>query len=95
MLANDNLDPAHVEWSRQQFRILADGGSWAVPRSGMIFVKRGKRLELAVCMPHDPAMPCSKEELREQQRNEFKNIKRYFKAAGIDVVDVSKEEIKP
>jgi hypothetical protein len=83
------LNAAHVEWSRQQFRTIADGGAWAVPRSGLIFTKRGDRLELTARLPHDPAMPVSPLRLKRQQRHEFLNIKRYFEAAGIAVVDLT------
>jgi hypothetical protein len=82
-------DTAHVEWSRQRFRTLADGGSWGVPRSGLIFTKRGDRLELTARMPHDPAMPITPLRLRRQQQHEFLNIKRHFAAAGIAVVDLT------
>jgi hypothetical protein len=91
-MTNDNLDPAMVEWSRQRFEQMADGGAWAVPRSGMIFVRRGERLELTARMPYVVGMPVAKDVFREQQRLEFESIERHFKAAGIAVIDVSKDE---
>jgi hypothetical protein len=61
--ANDNCDPAHVQWSRNLFAGLSDGGVWAVPRCGLLFTKRGNELHLTARMPHDPKMPISASEL--------------------------------
>jgi hypothetical protein len=83
------LNPAHVEWSRQHFRTIAEGCTWGVPRSGLIFTKRGGRLELTARMPHHPAMPVTPLKLKRQQRHEFLNVKRHFEAAGIPVVDLT------
>lgn len=80
------LDPDHVEWSRKLFAMLAEGGSWGVPRSGLFFRKRGNTLELAERMPHDPAMPLSAAELAEQQDRDFEGVKRHFEAAGASAV---------
>jgi hypothetical protein len=84
------LDAAHVAWSRQMFATLAEGGRWGVPRSGLIFIKRGGKLELTERMPHHPAMPITPLRLRRQQRHEFLNVKRHFGAAGVEVVEASK-----
>lgn len=90
-MSNIPLNPAHVEWSRQMFRTLREGGKWGVPRSGIIFTKRGDRLEATDAMPHDPAMPISPTRLRRQQRHEFLSIKKHFEAAGVTVVDRTTE----
>lgn len=81
------LNPAHVEWSRQMFRTMRDGGSWGVPRNGLIFTKRGNKFVLTMRMPYHPDMPITPLRFRRQQRHEFLNIKRYFEAAGVTVVD--------
>jgi hypothetical protein len=81
----NDLNRAHVEWSREHFRTMADGGVWAIPRSGMIFRRRGDTLVLSARMPHDPAMPLSAAELDKQQHSEFEDIKRHFEAAGVKV----------
>jgi hypothetical protein len=81
------LDPAHVAWCRQHFAMMADGGTWAIPRSGMIFNKRGNTLVLAVVMPHMNGMPCTPEELIAQQRDEFENCREHFAAAGVTVIN--------
>ena len=79
------LNPAHVEWSRNHFRMMSDGGTWAVPRTGLMFRRRGDTLVLNARMPHDPAMPITAAQLDEQQRGEFESIKEHFQAAGIKV----------
>ena len=87
MTVNDNLDPAMVEWSLQHFNRMSDGGAWTVPRSGMIFHKRGKVLVLAVKMPWVKAMPINEDQFDAQQRLEYEGIKAHFEAAGITVED--------
>lgn len=86
---NNNLDPAHVAWSANVFRMITDGGVWGVPRSGLMFTKRGKTLVLTMRMPHDPGMPCSADELAEQQQNDYEGIKRHMEAAGVIVEDAT------
>ena len=81
------LNPAHVSWSRNLFDTLRDGGPWGIPRSGLIFTKRGGELHLTARMPHDPAMPITVEELIAQQKADFDGTKLHFEAAGITVVD--------
>ena len=84
-MKTSDLSPAHVEWSRNHFRTMSDGGVWAVPRCGIIFVRRGDSLVLTARMPYDPTMPISAAELDQQQRSNFESIKEHFEAAGIKV----------
>lgn len=79
------LDPNHVNWCKQLFNSLTDGGVWAVPRSGVVFTRRGDRLVLTAAMPHDPAMPIDADQLRRQQDGDFNAIQQHFGAAGITV----------
>ncbi len=79
------LDQVHVEWSRRHFNMMADGGTWGVPRSGLLYVRRGDRLVLQSRMPYDPAMPLTEKQLDEQQHADIKLIKKHFEAAGIKV----------
>ena len=65
--------------------MLADGGVWGVPRSGLVFMRRGRDLVLTQIMPHDQAMPMRLRELRRYQAKDYANIKRHFEAAGIKV----------
>jgi predicted transcriptional regulator len=81
------VNQAHIDWSRNLFETIRDGGAWGIPRSGLIFTKRGRTFELTARMPHDPAMPITVDELREQQDHEFGEVAKHFRAAGIAVVD--------
>jgi len=74
-----------VTWSRNLFDSMKDGGTWAVPRSGMIFQRHGNELVLMTAMPHMAEMPITPKQLTEQQDGEFKSIKAHFEAAGIPV----------
>ncbi len=91
---NDNLDPNHVAWSRNLFNSLNEGGAWGVPRSGLIFNKHGEEFHLVARMPHDPAMPITATQLQEQQDGDIKSITAYFGAAGIKVVNLTKESVR-
>jgi hypothetical protein len=81
------MNREHVEWSRKHFNMMADGGGWGVPRSGLMFVRCGNELHLVLRSPHDPMMPVTGGELRKQQDADFDMIKESFGAAGIAVLD--------
>lgn len=83
------IDPAHVEWCKNTFAMMAEGGIWGIPRSGLIFTRRGDELVLTSSMPYDPAMPITEEQLLAQQAKEFDSVQQHFGAAGITV---TKEE---
>jgi hypothetical protein len=87
----ETMHATHILWSRMLFDRLADGGSWGVPRSGLIFRKSGDRFNLAVRMPWDASMEgtITREQLIDYQRKDYEDIKRHFEAAGITVGDVS------
>jgi len=82
------LDPAMVEWCGRHFAMIREGGVWAIPRSGMIFRKEGRRLVLTAEGPYMPEMEgtITPEQLREQQAAEFEAVRAHFGAAGIEVV---------
>jgi hypothetical protein len=80
---NDN----EIEWSRQRFQMMADGGTWAVPRSGLIFTRRGKTLVLTARMPHMPEIPITPEQLAEQQQGDYDAIAERMIAAGVEMRD--------
>jgi hypothetical protein len=79
------MKPEHIEWSRNQFRMLKDGGTWAVPRSGLIWQRRGDELILLTRMPWMKDMPITAEQLREQQDGDIKVIGEHMRAAGVKV----------
>ena len=67
----------HINWCRNLFRTLKDGGAWAVPRSGLIFRREGESLRLIAA----DARVCSPA----AQDSDLAAIKEHFKAAGIEV----------
>jgi hypothetical protein len=83
-------DERWVEWSRQQFHLLAVGGVWGVPRSGLVFTRTGEdTLALTEVMPYDPAMPVTARRLFDQQAGDFLAIQGYMKRAGITTHDLT------
>jgi hypothetical protein len=72
--------------------MLAQGGVWGVPRSGLIFQRRGDTLVNTMRMPFMPEMadpskdcPHTAAELEVYQEEEFQDTVEHFKAAGITV----------
>jgi hypothetical protein len=81
------LDPAHVAWCGRHFNFLAEGGIWAVPRSGLVFQRQGATLVLIESMPWMPEMEgrITAAELDEQQAGEYDQIRDHMMAAGVTV----------
>jgi hypothetical protein len=81
------LDPSHVAWCGRHFSFLAEGGVWAVPRSGLVFQRRGDTLVLIESMPWMPEMEgiVTPAELDEQQACEYDQIRNHMRAAGVKV----------
>ena len=88
-------------WCRSLMASVAEGGVWAVPRSGLVFSKRGDELVLISRMPWMLEMefaalngldvPASAEELRAYQDEDYVSIRDKFADAGI-VVRVGTDE---
>lgn len=90
VFGTDEPAPEHVAWCRAQVEMLKIGGVWGIPRSGLIFTRTGEdELTLTARMPWMPEMEgvITREELVEQQQAEYELNRRYFGAAGIDVID--------
>jgi hypothetical protein len=87
----------HAAWSRRNWEMTKGGGSWALPRSGLIFRRTHAGSELATVMPYTPDIafaaylhadvPQNAEALRNYQRNDFNIIKHYHELAGLSVTD--------
>ncbi len=87
----------HIAWSKRLFGSLTEGGIWSVPRSGLIFQKKGAEMHLINKMPFIPEMaaaadegrdvPSTAEKLLEYQQTDFALIAAHFRAAGIEVKD--------
>lgn len=92
-----NNETDNTAWSRQRFNMMRDGGTWAVPRSGLIFTRRGNELHLTAKMPFMQEMadaardgrdvPATREELESHQQQDFDCIAREFRRAGIETID--------
>ena len=76
----------HTQWCRNLFSTLSEGGAWGIPRSGLVFQKRGGMLVLVDQMPHVEAMPITPAQLAEQQQGDFDATKVEFGRAGVLVV---------
>lgn len=74
-----------ILWCKQMWSMLADGGTWGVPRSGLVFQRSGDVLRLRDRMPYTEDMPITEAQLREQQDADFNVIRQRFHAAGIPV----------
>ena len=85
MSERDVDDARDTAWCQQIMRSLAEGGIWGVPRSGLVFTKRGNTLVLTSQMPHMDGLPMSAEELAEYQREDYELIKERFELAGFRV----------
>jgi hypothetical protein len=79
------LMSADAQWSKNLFASLNEGGVWGVPRSGLMFRKRGKEFVLFARMPHMKEMPITARQLRRQQNSDFAIIREKFAEAGIKV----------
>jgi hypothetical protein len=95
MTTHDYTQQFSTGWCRAQFDMLALGGVWGVPRSGLVFRKESEDpdvLRLAERMPFsalpdDPDLdiPHSEAELVAYQDDDFDVIQREFALAGIAV----------
>lgn len=76
----------HINWSRRHVDSMADGGTWGVPRSGLLFVKTGPdSLALIVkAAPDEVGLP---DEFRAFQDDDYRSIKAHMLVAGIEVTD--------
>ena len=79
------IEEGGIEWSRNHFRMMSDGGTWAVPRSGLVFTKQGAELVLTARLPWESGMPGDPNDLLAYQDDDYEAIKRHFEAAGIPV----------
>lgn len=86
-MTDDPQDPAFQAWCLRQYAMVREGGIWMVPRSGMVFQKRAGGFVLTAEMPWMPEMEgrITREQLREQQDEEFDVIRRHFAAVDIPV----------
>ena len=90
-------NPYNILWSKTQHALMKPGGTWTVPRSGLIFTRTDHGFELAMVMPFTDDMgmasamgrdvPSTPDELLAYQQQDFKCIQRHFRAAKLDITD--------
>jgi hypothetical protein len=71
----------HVEWCRHMHRIIAQGGIWGLPRSGLVFRKTGNVLLWVGTIP--PATRIPPALLDEAREHEFEENFKNFSKAGV------------
>lgn len=86
-----------IAWVRGHLDLMAEGGVWAVPRSGLVFSKRDGALVLIGRMPWTDDLaqalldgldvPAGAEAFRAYQDADLALIRGRFEAAGIPVTD--------
>ena len=75
----------YEQWCRQMWALLSEGGTWGVPRSGLVFVKLDGELVEVARMPWTTNMPCTEEQLRHQQQGDFEEIRAQFQRIVVNV----------
>ncbi len=88
-----------AQWALDHFNCMAEGGVWAVPRSGLMFRKENGCLVLFARMPYTEEMkaafadgadvPASAEALRQYQDSDYASIAKPFAEAGITIRSVA------
>lgn len=81
------MEPAHLEWCRRNFALMAEGCTWGVPRSGLVFCRRGNQLVLVDRLPYQPDMPCTARQWAGYQEYDLQEHRRHFEAIGVRVID--------
>jgi hypothetical protein len=84
------IDPSHVVWARNHFNSIMDGGTWAVPRTALIYQKAGDALVLVGRMAHHKDLPYTEGEWKDEQQHDIDSTRAVFEAAGV----VVREELK-
>lgn len=74
-----------ADWCARMFAALKDGGVWGIPRTGLVFERRGSSLILIDVMSYEPGMLSTADELALAQAEEYNQIKGYLEEVGITV----------
>jgi hypothetical protein len=82
-----------ILWSRRMWQSVNDGGTWAIPRSGLMMERTPTGFSLVSVMPFTPEMataaaegrdvPKTAAELLAYQKYDFGFIQSRFEAAGL------------
>lgn len=69
------MEQDHVAWCKNLWNMLNEGGTWTIPRSGLIFMKHDGALHMIGAI--EPGVDALAD---------FEATKEHFEAAGIEVV---------
>lgn len=89
------LEPENVAGTVAIFEMIKVGGSWGVPRSGLVYQRDSETsLVLVARMPWMPEMDgtITPAQLAEQQQSDHEGMVAHLGAAGITVTDVTQQE---
>jgi len=77
------IKPEFIQWCKAQYELVSENGTWAVPRSGLVFQKRDNKFVLVMKIP----IPDSdkKQKWEQLQEEDYQTIKEHFEAAGIEI----------
>jgi hypothetical protein len=81
------MSQSYVAWSKHLFSTIKEGGTWAVPRSGLIFKKSSGSFILTNRMPWESGMSVGFKEFDNYQKEDYRLIAKHMKEAGIPVTD--------
>lgn len=77
-----------IAWFCDHIRLMSLGGTWAIPRCGLVVQKTGSHtFAVILAMPWQEGMPISAEQLKKIQDDEVADLKKYCSPAGITVED--------
>jgi hypothetical protein len=86
MMADVVLNTRDSVWCQMLWDMVADGGTWAIPRSGIILQKSTllRRFTEVGRMPWHPDMGGTAEDLRIWQDSDFEAIRKRFALIGVE-----------
>lgn len=89
------LDPDNIDGTYAMFSMVAIGGVWAVPRSGLVYQRTSETtMVLTARMPWMDEMEgtITAEQLAEQQQSDHDGMVAHLRAAGVTVTDATSPE---
>lgn len=77
------IKPEFIQWCKDQYELVSEHGTWAIPRSGLVFQKKEGKFVLVSKLP--AIASDTKKEWEQLQEEDYQSIKEHFKAAGIEI----------
>jgi hypothetical protein len=85
------IDPRQITWATNLFDSLMNGGTWAVPRSALIYQRADDALVLVGRMAHHKDLPYTESDWKAEQQHDIDGTRAVFEAAGITVREKLKD----